>query len=105
MIRRPTRSTRTDPLFPYTTLFRSCGCHPGCTSQQATAEDLALPNLPMVVRPVTSHSASCLTHSVIKAWWILGAPTTVQIGGYRTEPSVYHSFADFRDGTEGQLSQ
>src|SRR3546814_17142933 len=23
MVRRPTRSTRTDPLFPYTTLFRS----------------------------------------------------------------------------------
>src|SRR3546814_2779908 len=23
MLRRPTRSTRTDPLFPYTTLFRS----------------------------------------------------------------------------------
>src|SRR3546814_18542884 len=28
MIRRPPRSTRTDTLFPYTTLFRSC-CHPG----------------------------------------------------------------------------
>src|SRR3546814_8422269 len=34
MIRRPPRSTRTDTLFPYTTLFRSCasicpasGCH------------------------------------------------------------------------------
>src|SRR3546814_1076025 len=32
MIRRPPRSTRTDPLFPYTTLFRSrivkaCGEH------------------------------------------------------------------------------
>src|SRR3546814_7071483 len=26
MIRRPPRSTRTDPLFPYTTLFRSAGC-------------------------------------------------------------------------------
>src|SRR3546814_16562484 len=26
MIRRPPRSTRTDTLFPYTTLFRSC--HP-----------------------------------------------------------------------------
>src|SRR3546814_12078089 len=26
-IRRPPRSTRTDTLFPYTTLFRSCGCH------------------------------------------------------------------------------
>src|SRR3546814_7225149 len=35
MIRRPPRSTRTDTLFPYTTLFRSapkhwCG-HPPCT--------------------------------------------------------------------------
>src|SRR3546814_5565948 len=28
MIRRPPRSTRTDTLFPYTTLFRSCDC--GC---------------------------------------------------------------------------
>src|SRR3546814_18531770 len=29
MIRRPPRSTRTDTLFPYTTLFRSCkdDCH------------------------------------------------------------------------------
>src|SRR3546814_954378 len=30
MIRRPPRSTRTDPLFPYTTLFRSTGyCYGG----------------------------------------------------------------------------
>src|SRR3546814_14367774 len=27
MIRRPPRSTRTDTLFPYTTLFRSPRCH------------------------------------------------------------------------------
>src|SRR3546814_11709377 len=27
MIRRPPRSTRTDTLFPYTTLFRSTGVH------------------------------------------------------------------------------
>src|SRR3546814_8051973 len=27
MIRRPPRSTRTDTLFPYTTLFRSAGTH------------------------------------------------------------------------------
>src|SRR3546814_9231937 len=27
MIRRPPRSTRTDTLFPYTTLFRSRDCH------------------------------------------------------------------------------
>src|SRR3546814_19687722 len=32
MIRRPPRSTRTDTLFPYTTLFRSPngGCFPPC---------------------------------------------------------------------------
>src|SRR3546814_1489839 len=29
MIRRPPRSTRTDTLFPYTTLFRSAGLVPG----------------------------------------------------------------------------
>src|SRR3546814_15721996 len=40
MIRRPPRSTRTDTLFPYTTLFRSgqphsigrCTVHPGCVT-------------------------------------------------------------------------
>src|SRR3546814_2052937 len=29
MIRRPPRSTRTDTLFPYTTLFRSLGANEG----------------------------------------------------------------------------
>src|SRR3546814_20884489 len=28
MVRRPPRSTRTDTLFPYTTLFRSSCCYP-----------------------------------------------------------------------------
>src|SRR3546814_7886959 len=41
MIRRPPRSTRTDTLFPYTTLFRSVGpFHPvplSCRDQQAVA--------------------------------------------------------------------
>src|SRR3546814_2523604 len=32
MIRRPPRSTRTDTLFPYTTLFRSY--HPACAGGQ-----------------------------------------------------------------------
>src|SRR3546814_13927724 len=40
MIRRPPRSTRTDTLFPYTTLFRSAthgggnGCVPGPSSRE-----------------------------------------------------------------------
>src|SRR3546814_13491135 len=34
MIRRPPRSTRTDTLFPYTTLFRSMGPRAGATSSR-----------------------------------------------------------------------
>src|SRR3546814_15036066 len=43
MIRRPPRSTRTDTLFPYTTLFRSCAdwrrisC--SCCSRASASED------------------------------------------------------------------
>src|SRR3546814_20724511 len=39
MRRRPPRSTRTDTLFPYTTLFRSRGCRlPTSSDQRPTAE-------------------------------------------------------------------
>src|SRR3546814_14846347 len=38
MIRRPPRSTRTDTLLPYTTLFRSCG---GAFSGTAPLEEQA----------------------------------------------------------------
>src|SRR3546814_13962529 len=34
MIRRPPRSTRTDTLFPYTTLFRSADRLKGCATQR-----------------------------------------------------------------------
>src|SRR3546814_12146381 len=34
MVRRPPRSTRTDTLFPYTTLFRSAGVVPGQAQRQ-----------------------------------------------------------------------
>src|SRR3546814_15300996 len=44
MIRRPPRSTRTDTLFPYTTLFRS---HP----RPPRARPLAHPDRPRAVRP------------------------------------------------------
>src|SRR3546814_11669454 len=38
MIRRPPRSTRTDTLFPYTTLFRSDGVHRGRTEPGGNRE-------------------------------------------------------------------
>src|SRR3546814_6100855 len=37
MIRRPPRSTRTDTLFPYTTLFRSRHCNHRCRSPNRQA--------------------------------------------------------------------
>src|SRR3546814_19955100 len=41
MIRRPPRSTRTDTLFPYTTLFRSEGDRGAGGGRQQEADDLA----------------------------------------------------------------
>src|SRR3546814_20066278 len=38
MIRRPPRSTRTDTLFPYTTLFRSVGLHQRARESPALEE-------------------------------------------------------------------
>src|SRR3546814_13509570 len=39
MIRRPPRSTRTDTLFPYTTLFRSRAGHGGSVGEAPTRID------------------------------------------------------------------
>src|SRR3546814_7859232 len=52
MIRRPPRSTRTDTLFPYTTLFRSLAANPrGKPSAAKTWKDVnpALPAIPIQV--------------------------------------------------------
>src|SRR3546814_7546720 len=39
MIRRPPRSTRTDTLFPYTTLFRSSACRANRLHKPQSASD------------------------------------------------------------------
>src|SRR3546814_7730716 len=43
MIRRPPRSTRTDTLFPYTTLFRSCSARAG-PARRTQLPPLAMPS-------------------------------------------------------------
>src|SRR3546814_289620 len=53
MIRRPPRSTRTDTLFPYTTLFRSFS-PPGRNPGQASAD------MPSRQRQVVEHFGRCL---------------------------------------------
>src|SRR3546814_1039948 len=52
MIRRPPRSTRTDTLFPYTTLFRSQGPPPYEPIMVASVEYMG--RRPMPVYPMTS---------------------------------------------------
>src|SRR3546814_17391044 len=42
MIRRPPRSTRTDTLFPYTTLFRSLAAHPLISYDSSNRPDSSL---------------------------------------------------------------
>src|SRR3546814_3315814 len=51
MIRRPPRSTRTDPLFPYTTLFRS-GDRPGFDRNMAGGIPVHREAIAETVRPL-----------------------------------------------------
>src|SRR3546814_19301381 len=46
MIRRPPRSTRTDTLFPYTTLFRSCPTNAASQVSCQDSLDTHRPNVP-----------------------------------------------------------
>src|SRR3546814_6728601 len=50
MMRRPPRSTRTDTLFPYTTLFRSPGCH---ASSRRASRCLRSKRAPLICAPMT----------------------------------------------------
>src|SRR3546814_3184053 len=54
MIRRPPRSTRTDTLFPYTTLFRSRAIPPSCRIAPARPRTRPSPTSPS---PPTARSA------------------------------------------------
>src|SRR3546814_2205662 len=57
MIRRPPRSTRTDTLFPYTTLFRSIPAGGGQTQQQQRRLDLRQHALIKAVRRSEEHTS------------------------------------------------
>src|SRR3546814_6867104 len=50
MIRRPPRSTRTDTLFPYTTLFRSPAVHALAARLQPAVEDRDLRQIVGILR-------------------------------------------------------
>src|SRR3546814_4112163 len=73
MIRRPPRSTRTDTLFPYTTLFRSS---PVITSRNCDSDRINLPT-----ELAVSYNVSFQAPSTNKP--IATLPTS-------TKPSYYH---------------
>src|SRR3546814_2118080 len=62
MIRRPPRSTRTDTLFPYTTLFRSTSTPPPLLSAHGTKRTLSL-NASVNSQPLAVPSAAPATTS------------------------------------------
>src|SRR3546814_5161756 len=69
MIRRPPRSTRTDPLFPYTTLFRSLGPKqasfarfPGAIPRPSKARMNHEHRRRRPGRPISNHSRPRLRH-------------------------------------------
>src|SRR3546814_2050714 len=72
MIRRPPRSTRTDTLFPYTTLFRSlpvCRCSP--TSRRIgspTPISISLSPPPRAARLILSSSEDRILIVDLKDW-------------------------------------
>src|SRR3546814_9939185 len=67
MIRRPPRSTRTDTLFPYTTLFRSKfwladfkGCHSALDGRLSAVRQPCL-SLPRSIRPIGKDHISAVS--------------------------------------------
>src|SRR3546814_7561078 len=63
MIRRPPRSTRTDTLFPYTTLFRSAGAAPGALPFSAEIKCVLSRSVPPAMNASAGRAARGL-HSV-----------------------------------------
>src|SRR3546814_4150839 len=69
MLRRPPRSTRTDTLFPYTTLFRSLGAVP----RKLDGLDLRECGMVMEIRgePISVGAGiACLGSSITASLWL-----------------------------------
>src|SRR3546814_1668374 len=74
MLRRPRRSTRTDTLFPYTTLFRS-----GTADTPALGHSSTLCSDTITQLGSSSSRSACLTLGGIST------PTVSPVGGVRSE--------------------
>src|SRR3546814_8192749 len=76
MIRRPPRSTRTDTLFPYTTLFRSGGGGP-CEAWWWGTRGVSCPICVARLRPCPSTTLR-----------VVPPPVPGRTGNYRSKPAI-----------------
>src|SRR3546814_2637209 len=110
MIRRPPRSTRTDTLFPYTTLFRSrAGTDDAVMAEHGIAPiDLLVLNLSPFEK-VSADPASTLNEIVENI--DIGGPAMLRSAAKNfarvavaTDPAQYAGIVDELDGNDGTLS-
>src|SRR3546814_9758877 len=89
MIRRPPRSTRTDTLFPYTTLFRS---NPPLPSQGREPKERSMKYLPLIWSELFRRKTRTILTllSILAAFLLFGL-----LNGVRT------SFAEAGQGANG----
>src|SRR3546814_21151552 len=93
MIRRPPRSTRTDTLFPYTTLFRSSAA--GCRGSAAAQRDDRAGS-----EPVTQAGPEDVPLGVVKAVAAVVDPL-IAVGRHPVERRRQRAVqADFAEGRE-----
>src|SRR3546814_7854174 len=99
MIRRPPRSTRTDTLFPYTTLFRSPGLSQHIEGQSAShPKRTAVLFIDTPIQPVALHHAdACADRVAVTARKARRAYRLAQIGRATSELQslMRHSYAVF----------
>src|SRR3546814_14808557 len=99
MIRRPPRSTSTDTLFPYTTLFRS-GCSPMPTEKIPPSRPIASSDIPWTEWSDVPRFAVRYRHLSLAA---LGDSYRVGVAieelppGKQSSPAHWHVFAEEQD--------
>src|SRR3546814_693410 len=90
MIRRPPRSTRTDTLFPYTTLFRSTAPSFGTRSRTWPYEARTVKSLPRYLLIVLALAGD----STMRRFLAMAAGPVLAVRGAEWEPRQYIGFAD-----------
>src|SRR3546814_14363354 len=107
MIRRPPRSTRTDTLFPYTTLFRSLGA-PGLGLVEPVDEMALVVRLPHVDRAIERARAILELHGDIVERIVavdlgLAQAQPIEVGAVQDEDRVGHGSLSAADDDERAL--